>query len=106
MVRTVNVTIASGQTVSAAVNLERGTILSFQFPTMTGTTIALSECETSDGTFKPVGDELAALSISSPSGRAVHPGAMLMGMNWIKLTSGGAEGADRTIALQVADFVG
>lgn len=93
-------TIASGQTVSSAVQLDARSVVGFYFPVMTGTAVTIST--SFDGTnYSQVYEVSTATSYTvSGTARYVHcnPG-FLQGCKYIKITSNGAEGAARSISV-------
>lgn len=98
---TKNFVIASGQTASAAVDCDKRTPLALDFPTVTGTSFTITECDTPGGTFKTASDRYGnALSMANPSGKIVHlPPSEWLGMKrYLKLVSGSTEAGERTIA--------
>lgn len=96
-------TISSGQTVSNAVDLRGHDMLAFILPAaFTGTTIRFQMSPTAiDGTYYDcynIGN--VAMEATVTQGRAyfIEP-QDLAGIRFIKLVSGSAEGADRTILI-------
>ena len=101
-----DVTIANGQTTSAAVDLGEGVLVGLQFATMTGTAITVQSAEAIDGTFVLVALRGGAFSITMASDRWI---ALLSeetrGLGrYVKLISGSSEGADRTIKTYVRNI--
>jgi len=100
------VTIANGQTVSGAADLQSGHFLGFVLPSLfTGTTVGFQV--SADGTtystlYNPSNN---AVSCTVTQARAYAFTAdiisELSNWRWIKLISGSAEGADREIRLWV-----
>ena len=98
---TAQVTISSGGTVSSALELGVGrSVLALVTPAaLTGT--ALSFQASVDGsTYNTVTDEGSAYSVTAAASRfiSIKPG-LLVGARYIKVVSGSAEGADRTIVV-------
>lgn len=92
---TVTFTIASGQTVSNAIDVREKILVGLQFPTMTG--VALTFQASSDGvTYVAVLNPNTPYTIASDR-YLVVPSADLAGVRYIKIVSGSAEGATRTI---------
>lgn len=92
-------TIASGQTVSNAVDLGDNTLVGLQLGTMTGTAITFQASTSLTGTYVAVkGSDGASISYTTASDTyvAIQP-AILAGVRFIKLVSNGAEGSTRTI---------
>lgn len=96
------VTIASSGTTSGAVDTHGMTICGIYTPdTMTGTALTLTASTSLDGTYVPVEDGAgAAISKTIDGGEYVpfNP-ADTAGLRYIKVVSGTAEGAERTLTL-------
>jgi len=99
-------TIAIGGTVSTEVNLEGATEgIAIELPAaFTGIALTFQAARAAGGTYQGVYDDAgAALSITVAAGRIVAiTGAKLdalRGISFLKLVSGGAEAAERTIYL-------
>jgi hypothetical protein len=90
--------ITSGQTVSDAINLNNRTLLGLQFATFTG--VAVTFQGSSDGiTYVAVKDTAGAsvsFTVASDTYVVIQP-AILAGLKFVKLVSGSAEGANRTV---------
>ena len=97
------VTIASGQTVSPAVDVGGYQVLAVTFPaTMTGTTMTLQAATSLAGTYNPVYNAAGAVSYTIAGARALSlTSSDTHGLQFIKLVSGTAEGADRAIVLHL-----
>lgn len=95
---TIAFTIANGQTVSNAIDVREKILVGLQFATMTGT--ALTFQASSDGvTYVAVKDSAGAsisYTIASNTYTVIQP-AILAGVRYIKIVSGSAEAATRTI---------
>ena len=92
-------TIASGQTVSNAVDLGDNTLVGLQLGTMTGTAITFQASTSLTGTYVAVkGSDGASISYTTASNTyvAIQP-AILAGVRFIKIVSNGAEASDRTV---------
>lgn len=97
-----DVVIANGQTVSGAVDLGEGVLCGLQFATMTGTAITIQAAEDIAGTYVLVALRGGALSITMASDRYITLlSEETRGLRYIKLVSGSAEGAARTIQTYV-----
>lgn len=95
-----SVAIASGQTVSAAVNLKGYRVEGLELPAaFTGTSISFQV--SSDGaTFQPHYDTANALvSMTVAQGRSYSLPASLAAWPYFKIVSGTAEGAARTLVV-------
>lgn len=90
--------IANGGTVSGAIDLGEGHLAGLQFATMTGVALTIQASDAIDGTFVLVNLRGGALSITMASDRYITllP-EEFAGLRFIKLVSGSAEGAERTI---------
>lgn len=105
--RSQNALIASGGTKSQALLVAGGVVLGIILPdAITGTTLTFEACDTADGTFVPVYDSDGnQVSLAIAADRAIGlSGAeadALTPFPYIKLVSGSAEGADRTIKVVV-----
>lgn len=97
-------TIAQGATTSNAILMDGRSITKIEFPTMTGTSLTITEAD-EGGTYRTVGSESGALTIVAPSTRLVHlnPG-LTIGLGYIKLVSGSAEAAARTIIVYTESY--
>lgn len=101
MIRVDTVTIAQSGTDSTTVDLQNRSLVGIRFPTMTGTAVTMKE---SDGTPVSLGDDSAAFSIASPSGRSVRFASPILGIRNLQLISGGAEAAARSIQVLSDDY--
>lgn len=94
----VTFTIANGATVSNAVDVREKILVGLQFATMTGTAVTFQA--SSDGvTYVAVKDSSGAsvsYTIASDTYTVIQP-AVLAGIRYIKIVSGSAEGAVRTV---------
>lgn len=96
------VTIASGQTVSGALELNQATLLALRTPaTLTGTAFSFQVSD--DGTTYVAlndPDTGAAISmiVAASKGYSIDA-ALFVGWRYVKVVSNAAEGADRTITL-------
>lgn len=102
-------TITSGQTVSSAVDLKGYDMLAFILPAaFTGTTIQFQMSPTSiNGTYYDCYNIAnAVMQATVTQGRAyfIEP-QDLAGIRFIKLVSGSAEGADRTILIGTRQII-
>jgi hypothetical protein len=91
-------TIASSGTTSSVVRNVSGTARSFILPTMTGTAISFTVCDTYGGTYVAV--EAAAgtaISVTSESSKAYAIPAEVQNFPFFKFVSGSTEAASRTI---------
>jgi len=96
-------TIASGQTVSDAVDLRGLDMLAFILPAaFTGTTIQFQMSPTAiDGTYYPcynIADAVMEATVTQGRAYFIEP-QDLAGIRFIKLVSGSAEAAERTILI-------
>jgi hypothetical protein len=104
--KTVTLTIPSGQTANAAgVDLGDGMLVGFVWPAaMTGTGVTITAAPTLAGTYGSVYDTtdtiVGALTKHNDAYRALDP-AVFAGVRFVKFTSSGAEGADRVFTLLV-----
>ena len=91
-------TIASGQTVGVAFDTEKATLVGLQFPTMTGTTMTfqVSADNTTYTALKDTAGASVSITIASTTAISIDR-AVFQGWRWIKLVSGSAEGAARSI---------
>jgi hypothetical protein len=100
------VTIASGQTTSGAVDLAGYVLVGIRLPSsFTGTALKISESATFGGTYQNVylPSTSADLSLTVAQGKSIpiEVPANLLPWRFIKIISGSAEAADRTITLIV-----
>lgn len=98
------VTITSGNTASSAADCGNMALVGIQFPaTVTGATVGVTYCGTSDGTFiDVVNSSGVAISYTASDGDVVSVDAadlLFAGSGFIKLVSASAEAADREITL-------
>lgn len=98
-------TIAQSATTSDALKLDGRSILKIEFPTMTGASVTITEAD-AGGTYRTVGDENGALTISNPSGRIVHLNpSKTIGLGSIKLVSASTEDSARSILVHHAAYL-
>jgi hypothetical protein len=99
--------IAQSGTVSTIVGIGGRTITDITCPACTGTSISLSECDTSTGTFIITCSDTAQVSFTvGAAARKVHlQPSGLFGIQFLKLTSNGAEAAERTFTITTVDVV-
>ena len=94
--------IASSGTASGAVDLQGLTLCGFIMPaTFTGTLVTFTCSDTLAGTYVPVYDATntqKSVTVSASRYYALNP-SDFAGIRFIKLVSGSAEGAERTITL-------
>lgn len=92
--------ILSGQTDSSSVNLKRGLLCGFIFPTMTGATVKL-QTSIDEITWYDLWDDAGSAKYASitatDNGYVCLDTALVAGMAYIRLISSSAEAADRTV---------
>jgi hypothetical protein len=96
------VTIANGATDSDAIDLQGHTLVGIQIPAaMTGATVQILESQSTGGTFRPVGVNGAATALTATvnSTIAVNPITTSFCVNFLKIRSVSAEGAQRSIGI-------
>lgn len=97
-------TILSGATASAAVQLEEASICGIRTPAaLTGVALTFTCSDTAGGTFDPVMTAAGAaytLTVAASRYTVADP-LVFLGVKWVKVVSGSAEGADRIITLYV-----
>lgn len=96
------VTILNGGTVSSGIDLSEMVLVGMQLPTVTGVSFTFQGSH--DGvTYGPVKkiDGTAYTVAAVTSDLVVIPPADLSGIRFLKVVSGGAEGAERVIVLLV-----
>jgi len=100
----VNVTIASGQQSSSAIDCGGFSLVGIKLPAaFTGTALTFEVCDTIDGTYQPLYDSSNTLiSYTVAQGRtyAIDP-KNFQGVQFLKVKSGTAEGAARTVVLSL-----
>jgi hypothetical protein len=96
----VDAVIANGGTTSAAVDLGGYTLVGLRVATMTGVAITYTMSDTFGGTYVAVHNSSGAVSttVGDDLYYAVSPDNF-RGLQFIKLVSGSAEGAERTVKL-------
>lgn len=103
--KSTTVTIASGQTTSAEVDLGRYTLVGIQFPsTFDGTTLTLQMAPSSGGTFTTVQTAGSDYTITSAASKyhSIDNLAVTAGLRYIKLVAGSAQAAtDSVLTLQL-----
>ena len=96
--------IASGATVSSVVDTRGGIITGLILPAaFTGTAITFQVSDKVDGTFVALYDETnTAISLTVAQGRGykIDP-SLLAGWRFVKIVSGSAEGAIRSVILSI-----
>jgi hypothetical protein len=110
--RTLEFTIANGESLSAALQLNGLMGEAIIMPgTWTAAGLSFAACETEGGTYLPLADALGVeiTLVVAASTRVVLPLGLLRGHNFIKLRSGTSaaavnQGGDRAIALLARDF--
>lgn len=110
-VRTIQAVIPNGGTSSAAVDLGEGQLVGISLPaTMTGITLSFTGSDDLNGTYQTIyylsGVVITALTLTSSAGgkNITLPLDFLAGYRFIKIVSGSAEGAERTIQLMVKNL--
>lgn len=101
-----SVGIANGQTVSEAINCGGMALTGIKFPAaFTGTAVTFQMCDTIDGTYVPVYNAAGAVSYTIAQGRyyAIDP-KDFQGIKFLKIVSGSAEGAGRTLVVSMKGF--
>jgi hypothetical protein len=101
-----SVVIANGQTKSAAVDLQGTNLIRINTPAqLTGSTLTF-EVSADNSTFVPLYDSAGtAISVSMGTSRSiVVPATSFIGIRYLKLVSGSAEGAERTFSLMSKAF--
>ncbi len=103
---TKTVTVASGDTTSAAVNLGCFTLVGVQMGTITGTTLAFTGAVSSDATYAAVKSTVSGTALSytvaSNTFAALDP-KDLYGLTFLKFVMS-AQSADRTLTLYLKGF--
>jgi len=98
----VTTTIASGQTVSDAINLSGTTVVGISFPAaLTSTSISFQSATAEGGLYQPVMDESGAnVSYIAEQGKylTIHP-AVLTGVRFLKIVAGTVEASSRSLDL-------
>lgn len=101
-----SVSIASGQTQTAAITLGKKALLAVYIPaTMTGTTLTVYMSDSVAGTYDPLCDITGtnvsfAISAGTAKWYYIEP-AKSVAAQFVKLTSSGAEGGTRTLKVLV-----
>lgn len=93
-------TIASSGTVSSALDLKENTLVGLLMPSaFTGTTLTFQAATSAGGTYREVvGTDGNAISFTVAAAKyvVIQP-AVLAGVRFLKIVSGSAEGAARTV---------
>jgi len=101
---TKSVTISSGGTSSAEVDLENFILVGFETPgTLTGTAMTFTVAAQSGGTFKALktsGGSALSFTVSASGYYSVDP-VNFWGVRFMKFVSGSSEGADRILMLHL-----
>jgi hypothetical protein len=97
------VTILSGATQSTAIDITHQTIVGFRYPAaFTGTSISVQEGTNTSGTFNTVIDPTtgADISVAAAAGKTatIAPQALAC-VQYARVTSNAAEGADRVVTV-------
>lgn len=94
-----SVTVANAGTTSSAIQIGGASMVALILPAaLTSTTVTFTASDTQAGTFVPVyKSDGTAVSATVAASRAVALPVELFPFNWIKLVTGSAEGAARTI---------
>ena len=99
-------TIASGQTVSAAIDLQGRTVVAMYMPSaFTGSTITF-QTSPDNSTFQALyntSNTQMSATVTQARNYKFDPGD-LSGIRYLKLVSGSAEGADRTIIISTMEL--
>lgn len=96
-------TIDNGATTSGAIDVGGMSLVGIKFPAaFTGTTVTFTMCDTLGGTYVPVYNASGAVSYTIAQARyyAIAP-ADFSGIRYLKIVSGSAEGAARTLVLSL-----
>lgn len=106
VVEYLSATIANGQTVSGVVDLKKRSPVGLLLPSaLTGTAITFQMSDTLDGTYVAIHSGGAALSVTVGTSRyVVLDPANFRGVRFLKLVSGSAEGAARTILVATREL--
>jgi|WetSurMetagenome_2_1015567.scaffolds.fasta_scaffold219111_1 hypothetical protein len=103
ILNTVSASIANGGTESSALNLKGFSLAGIFMPAaFTGTAISFKASTAIDGTFEPVYNSSGAVSYTVAASRyvAIDP-KDFQGIQFLKVVSGSAEGAARTLTLSL-----
>jgi hypothetical protein len=101
-IRNFTATIANGASTSSAIELGNATVVGVYIPAaFTGTAITFTACSTATGTFSPLKDGAgAAISKTVAAGDYIYLDPVLFaGVAFVKIVSGSAEAAARTLTL-------
>jgi hypothetical protein len=101
------VTIASGDTTSAAISLGCFTPVAIQLAAFTGTAVSFTAAVSSDGTYAAVKSTTSGTALSytvAPNTFAALDPKDLYGISFIKIVAGSAQSADRTLTLYLKGF--
>lgn len=93
--------IANGQTASNAVDLRGKRLLGVSYGTMTGTALTFTVSDTESGTYREAHNSSGAISFTIGDDDCMWfaPADARPANCFVKLVSGSAEGADRTLTL-------
>lgn len=104
-----NVTILNTATTSNAADTGGGVLCGVYAPaSMTGATISFTASSTADGTYVPVRDQFGALiSVTLNAAASLYSlgGILPFGIDFIKVVSASAEGADRALTLVFQEII-
>ncbi len=104
---TKTVTVASGDTTSAAINLGCFTLVGVQMGTITGTALSFTGAVSSDATYAAVKSTVSGTALSytvaSNTFAAVDP-KDLYGLTFLKVVMGTAQASNRTLTLYLKGF--
>lgn len=105
---TITATIANGQTTSGEIDLRGRTLYAIYMPdAFTGTALTFTGCHTSGGTFRAIYDQTGnAVSITVAQQRVVSlvdEHLAVRAVPFVKVVSGSAEGAERSLVLLLVD---
>lgn len=97
--QTASPVIANGQTASGAISTAGLSLVGIKLPAaFTGTTLTFTACDTLGGTYVPVYNSAGVVSYTVAASRyvAIDP-KDFQGISFLKIVSGSAEGAARTL---------
>jgi len=102
-VKVLTATIANGAQLSGALDFEMYRLAALEFGTMTGTAMTFTAASASDGTYVDVYDDAGtqvSITIASDTVVGISDAAgALAALRHVKLKSGSAEGAARTVTV-------
>lgn len=101
-----SVSIANGAQSSAAINCGGMVLVGIMFPAaFTGTAITFEMCDTIDGTYVPMYNAAGVMTYTIAQGRYIAVNRVdFYGVNFLKIKSGSAEGAIRTLVCSLKGF--